>query len=300
MTLKVYLAGEFYQENDWRYGVVKGLKECTFDPHEQWPALPNSILGCLDFVGPYPQDFAIRWHRAAINDADIVFLWFPNQYSLEDISKMCFELGYAGGLEKGVIFGCEAMADSELEIIRFAICGAGVSGPNPCIANDPAVSLQKALAKELEYLPAEQSTRLKMSGQVARKIFRQQIDKAGYIYVIRADTGHYKIGRTNNVPNRMRLFAVKLPFDFKIIHHFPCLNMYEAEAELHKVFSGKRVNGEWFNLSEDDVSQLTNVHEWARDLFLDKCGNLIEALIPKLDKPWWSVFTPEELRLIQR
>jgi Meiotically Up-regulated Gene 113 (MUG113) protein len=78
------------------------------------------------------------------------------------------------------------------------------------------------------------------------------MDRPGYIYIIKADTGHYKIGRSNNVPKRMSLFAVKLPFDFEIIHTFPCDDAIEAERGLHEAgkMHGHHVKGEWFNFPD--------------------------------------------------
>lgn len=87
------------------------------------------------------------------------------------------------------------------------------------------------------------------------------MDRSGYIYIIKADTGHYKIGRSNNIPRRMSLFAVKLPFDFEIIHTFPCDDMFEAERMLHDAYTqrGFHVKGEWFNLTDSELYPITQV-----------------------------------------
>jgi len=87
------------------------------------------------------------------------------------------------------------------------------------------------------------------------------MDRPGYIYIIKADTGHYKIGRSNNIPRRMSLFAVKLPFDFEIIHTFPCDDAIEAERILHDAYRqrGFHVKGEWFNLTDRELYPITQV-----------------------------------------
>lgn len=81
----------------------------------------------------------------------------------------------------------------------------------------------------------------------------------GYVYIIKSETGHYKIGRSVNVPSRMRLFAVKLPFDFEIIHVFPCSDMAQAEKELHLIFRDKHQRGEWYNLTNQDEAILRRI-----------------------------------------
>lgn len=92
------------------------------------------------------------------------------------------------------------------------------------------------------------------------------MDRPGYIYVIKADTGHYKIGRSNNIPRRMSLFAVKLPFDFEIIHTFPCDDAIEAERMLLEAgkMHGHHVNGEWFNFTDSylyPIKQIGRFHD---------------------------------------
>ena len=82
----------------------------------------------------------------------------------------------------------------------------------------------------------------------------------GYIYIIKMETGQYKIGRTNNISNRMSYFAIKLPFEFDLIHTFPCNDMADAERQLHAIFATKRIKGELFNLTDEDVTILKSVN----------------------------------------
>lgn len=131
--------------------------------------------------------------------------------------------------------------------------------------------------------------------------------KRGYIYIIKADTGHYKIGRSYNVPKRMRLFAVKLPFGFEIINYFPTDDMYKAERDLHLLFKEKRANGEWFLLSDQNAEFLealgcirqidsADLPAWVLadypfgatrpQHFYDKNGQIITSSYPK--PPWWA------------
>jgi len=77
--------------------------------------------------------------------------------------------------------------------------------------------------------------------------------RGGYVYVLQSAYG-YKVGRTRNMPSRMRAFGVKLP----IMYTIPLCAWFddhvEAESAYHRMFSEKHVNGEWFNLEAKDIN----------------------------------------------
>ena len=79
-----------------------------------------------------------------------------------------------------------------------------------------------------------------------------------YVYLIQdvTVTGYFKIGKTNNPSRRMYDFGVLLPMQVKVIHVIPCQNMSQLEAQLHRQFADKRVNGEWFALSQPDIDYI--------------------------------------------
>lgn len=76
----------------------------------------------------------------------------------------------------------------------------------------------------------------------------------GFIYIIRSIYG-YKIGRTKHYSARMKLFSVKLPFEFDVVQVLKVSDMWAAETVLHMFFTlqEKHINGEWFSLSEADL-----------------------------------------------
>lgn len=86
-------------------------------------------------------------------------------------------------------------------------------------------------------------------------------NKAGFVYVFGSnDTGYYKIGSSTRPINRMQDYErSKLPFPVDMIHTIPVDNKLRAEAELHRVFRDKRVNGEWFTLSQDELHKITTL-----------------------------------------
>jgi hypothetical protein len=80
-----------------------------------------------------------------------------------------------------------------------------------------------------------------------------RINPPGYVYML-AGGEYYKIGCTNSVDKRLTQIVPKLPFEVQIVHLLEVPDMYRAEADLHRKFSDKRTNGEWFALDADDVA----------------------------------------------
>lgn len=77
----------------------------------------------------------------------------------------------------------------------------------------------------------------------------------GFVYVVKSLTNnaYYKIGRTRNLHRRTKTFDVKLPFDVEIVCLIKTEDMYKLEGELHGRYVHKRKDGEWFNLSHEDL-----------------------------------------------
>lgn len=78
---------------------------------------------------------------------------------------------------------------------------------------------------------------------------------AGVVYVLKSAYG-YKVGRTRSVPARMRTFGVQLPF----IYSIPLCVWFDdhcaAERRYHEIFASKRINGEWFDLDDEDIERI--------------------------------------------
>lgn len=77
--------------------------------------------------------------------------------------------------------------------------------------------------------------------------------RGGYVYALKSAYG-YKIGRTRNIPSRMRAFGVHLPFIYTIEFCAWFDDHIEAESRYHKLFATKQINGEWFDLSDQELS----------------------------------------------
>lgn len=107
-----------------------------------------------------------------------------------------------------------------------------------------------ALAGVMGLSPSNVSKRRKRSGNP-----RSTVNPLGYVYVLRAGPYH-KIGHSVNVDRRITEVATLLPWEVELVHTIKSDNRIALEAYLHKRFKGKRRNGEWFELDEEDVTWL--------------------------------------------
>jgi len=76
----------------------------------------------------------------------------------------------------------------------------------------------------------------------------------GYIYLLQSDYG-YKIGKSKSPKTRNNIFSVKLPFEVEMIKTIKVDNYHQVEKDLHKHFEDKHLNGEWFDLTKEEVEE---------------------------------------------
>jgi hypothetical protein len=75
----------------------------------------------------------------------------------------------------------------------------------------------------------------------------------GFVYLLRYGR-HYKIGRSNSVGRRERELAIQLPERTKLIHAIKTDDPEGIEHYWHRRFESKRGNGEWFELTPQDIA----------------------------------------------
>ena len=83
----------------------------------------------------------------------------------------------------------------------------------------------------------------------------------GFIYILKADNGLYKIGKAKHVDSRVTYLGVKIPMHIELLHSFESSDYTCAELHLHEKFKDKRDVGEWFKLDEDDISSLLSIKD---------------------------------------
>jgi len=74
----------------------------------------------------------------------------------------------------------------------------------------------------------------------------------GYVYLMQFGS-EYKIGTSNNVERRFRELRTQMPYEGRIIHTIATGDPEGIEAYWHQYFSEKRLKGEWFQLSSNDI-----------------------------------------------
>ena len=79
------------------------------------------------------------------------------------------------------------------------------------------------------------------------------------VYLIRNNNSQYKIGISKSTSKRLEQHQTGNPDDLKIINTYDSENASKIETALHNMYSHKRANREWFNLSlVEEVNFLTN------------------------------------------
>lgn len=79
-------------------------------------------------------------------------------------------------------------------------------------------------------------------------------DTVGYVYLFKHGTRReYKIGRTNNPLRREGEIGIQLPEKLEPIHSIKTDDPAGVEAYWHTRFASRRMEGEWFALTAQDV-----------------------------------------------
>lgn len=87
--------------------------------------------------------------------------------------------------------------------------------------------------------------------------------QTGYIYLMYADTGHYKIGMSVQPSERLRSFRTEMPVEVQPVYVFPTDDMRLAESALHYLFRENRYRGEWFILDDEDVEWIKSIYKFS-------------------------------------
>jgi hypothetical protein len=74
----------------------------------------------------------------------------------------------------------------------------------------------------------------------------------GYVYLARADTGHFKVGRSVDPEERIQHFDTQMPVEVSEWHFFRADDYVQAENALHELCDehAEHVKGEWWDMPD--------------------------------------------------
>ncbi len=116
------------------------------------------------------------------------------------------------------------------------------------IVNAAALELGLAvIPSEVRYTP-----RHRLPNQARRD------DGKGYVYVVSAGNGLYKIGSARRVDRRIQALQTASSTPLTLVHSIVTEQYTHTvvESSLHRKLADKRVKGEWFKLDRDDIAAL--------------------------------------------
>lgn len=83
-------------------------------------------------------------------------------------------------------------------------------------------------------------------------------NRPGYVYLVQANC-YFKIGRSKQPNVRFKQIGIQLPFPFEVLHVIPVDDMHIAEKQLHAKYAHQHLNGEWFELAQDEVAEIMSL-----------------------------------------
>lgn len=93
---------------------------------------------------------------------------------------------------------------------------------------------------------------------------KTSVPSAGIVYLLKSGP-HYKIGKSTNFEKRLTQIKLQLPHAVEVIHVIHAADHSRAESHWHRRFAARRLNGEWFELSDAEVAEFKSVAKMALD-----------------------------------
>ena len=81
----------------------------------------------------------------------------------------------------------------------------------------------------------------------------------GCVYILKTGKNLYKIGKTRDLQKRLASYHTHLPILFRVVRQYENVPIGSLEGTLHIILQHKRVKGEWFELTRDDLQVCDNV-----------------------------------------
>lgn len=138
---------------------------------------------------------------------------------------------------------------------------ANIHGDPNALSTRGAAKVGLAMLKfalgELTVTPAELVLRMSAVGDGSQGEYTrtQKNERAGFVYVLHSN-GVYKIGHARVVDKRIEQISPALPYPVELEIALSSEDRFALERELHERYANKRLGGEWFALSNEDLFEL--------------------------------------------
>lgn len=154
------------------------------------------------------------------------------------------------------IFGWNNSYSGILEFLKKMTIGElKTMADNPYLPAKSQKIIELYFSGELEAIALFEKNNRFMEEKATKK------KSSGYIYLLLAENGLYKIGKAKNISDRMKPFSVNFPMKWELVHSFMVSNYTEVEKTLHNQFSNSRDVGEWFRLKPDEVEYIKGLKD---------------------------------------
>lgn len=95
-----------------------------------------------------------------------------------------------------------------------------------------------------------------------------------FIYLIqKGQSTHYKIGITKSIGKRLLSLQTSNSEPLSLTRSFETLHDYKLEKFLHNFFRGSKLEGEWFDLTEEEVKDFLNTCKKGEEVFKNLSQN---------------------------
>jgi hypothetical protein len=190
--------------------------------------------------------------RATIFLKHAINLWFRNgRKPFYKFSRPCDDSLYRRGESWEEELG---MSRGEFETARGKI-GLRTQG-----RLDPVALLSYWVdANRLTWYALNEQATIQMSGTEG--------GRPGFVYLLYAETGLYKIGLSIDPVARFKSINKQVSEDVQLLHTIPADDRYFAERDLHALYTAKRQEGEWFSLSAEDVDHILSLEKFEGGTF---------------------------------
>jgi hypothetical protein len=129
-----------------------------------------------------------------------------------------------------------------------------------------AIGEPRSRSLEESSLPVFSSQTGKVAPPVIAPLSPEKPQRSGTVYLVHAGP-RYKIGITTNLKSRLgALNSGQSPYRVEVVHHVSGLGYDIFEKDLHQQFQMYRVRGEWFEFTDDQVTEVIRaMNEWGGD-----------------------------------